>query len=978
MPSIARGRVCALTINTLAAPGCAGGSFVNDGLKLLPPTAARHEAQAGHSADLHRHLVVVLETGAVFLVLLERGRPGDTSDTKGENPRDRSSSSRAGSDNGGIVSVDDTDIDGFGESDIVRSHRDGARPASEYARLSADSAEDAEFAPAWVDVGRGGSGGGGGATGVRAIPTLHDSSGSVCSDEAARLHMSVVSRAWGNKCSVRILRTVARPEMGSGRQQALRTETVRQVTLPADHNSPEQHALSAVDGNWVVLASPPAGGAPSRITVAPLGTGERPTPSSVRLFPLPSEENVLGVALFPVRIDAVSAQHVEDNGSSGTWGLVWSDAGVYRVELGEKSKARSVRSETSSSSKVPPSIPSPQPQPKPQPETSNRNADHKSEGSTTSIAVRRPTPAAVRRARELHSAGHLAEAARAAMEALDGPRASSSGSARASQGGEETGGGVTTRMVREDLANSLLEWLITLHVRRSFDHTLKVPGDQSVSSRQTAGMPRSKSSCSSIVDVGTGGVTMATSSSSSQVSVNPEGATQAQVSSKHRKQESSAARTPHKKAPASSSAGTAHSSTPPSAIPSVPARSTSRLEQFVVSSRDFDPILAARLLHAHGEADLAVVAGTIRGGIAIQGVLRVLADFLPPPRLGSLAVEALCASGTAAQAVHAGGGTLLAALDPRLQVRVLMSDRRILFGETEKVLGKETMSTPAEQEPTAPTQSEVARPLVGKPGDIRSHLTPALPALLNEELARLACRLLHWCMDDACTEGVEDTPTPVPTSMYQSSAAPPAATHEAIEVVLDVLVELSGREPPPGREHRCAWLRAGCMGCSARRMNSATADPDPEGGSRNSSGVTREEFAASCAFRDDVVPVTSDSHVSQSSQAEQPLPQWSRVLSLLHVMVREEGLGGSADGNDATAAGRNQIGGLPTAARRVILRCLRLLRGWHDPVRLLLKAKGAGCWAAVALALTLSGHPQDAASAKLHGIVCMLQVRELL
>ncbi|CAN0554135.1 unnamed protein product, partial [Ectocarpus sp. 12 AP-2014] len=77
-------------------------------------------------------------------------------------------------------------------------------------------------------------------------------------------------------------------------------------------------------------------------------------------------------------------------------------------------------------------------------------------------------PAAVRRARELHAAGRLSEAARVAIEALDGKNETSTvvTSARGGAGGSG-GGGVTTRMVREELANTLLEWLVVLHVRQA-------------------------------------------------------------------------------------------------------------------------------------------------------------------------------------------------------------------------------------------------------------------------------------------------------------------------------------------------------------------------------------------------------------------------------------------------------------------------------------------------------------------------------
>ncbi|CAN0488949.1 unnamed protein product, partial [Discosporangium mesarthrocarpum] len=90
---------------------------------------------------------------------------------------------------------------------------------------------------------------------------------------------------------------------------------------------------------------------------------------------------------------------------------------------------------------------------------------------------RRPPPEAVRQARQLHAAGRVWEAAQVAMEALDGtpgPGGLGTGGANAATGpprvedpggaggGGGGGGGTTTRMMREDLANSLLGWLVSL------------------------------------------------------------------------------------------------------------------------------------------------------------------------------------------------------------------------------------------------------------------------------------------------------------------------------------------------------------------------------------------------------------------------------------------------------------------------------------------------------------------------------------
>lgn len=935
---------------------------------------------------------MVLETGAVFVVLLERGPPNVGNDVDG------SRSCHATSDAGNVISGDNTDTDGFGESDILRGARNvsgSTREASEYARLGADRAEDAEFAPFWLDVGRGGSGNGGGGIGVRVVPPVHDSWGSLRvpgrDGEAERLRVSVVSRAWGNRCTVKILRAVARPEngggdtgtyardRGGGRQQALRTETVRQVTLPADHPSPEQHALAAVDGTWVVLASPPAGGAPARVSIAPLGPSERPAPSSVRLFPLPSGEKVICVALFPVAADVNPAEQSEDDAIRGSWGLVWSDAGVYRVDLGGQGKAKPAHAATGSIPvpKQPPSpIPSVLPLQKPLPKKTTRPAEWKPGNSTVSIAIRRPAPAAVRRAREFHSAGQLAEAAQAAMEALDGPPASSWGGAKASQGGDETGGGVTTRMVREDLANSLLEWLVTLHVRRS-PGLMPMPLEEQPFSSRPATTGRSGNN-STRASISSG--SRARSNSLSQASVPSRGAASVRGSRPGAKE---ALPTRSSKITSTRRADTANASRSP-LTSSAPTGARSRLEQFILSSRDFDPIRAATLLHAHGEADLAVLAGTTRGGIVIQGVLRVLADSLSPPRLGPLSVGSLCAEGAAAEAVQAGGGTLFAAVDPRLQVRLLMSDRRILFGDMGKkaIMEKDWWASTQHESEAAAAAGVVADSLTGSAGDIRCRLTPTLPMLPDEDLSRLAWQLTHWCSEDARTAaeaavgaGEDTSNSSLSKAMIQPELSP-STIREAIEVVFDVLIELSGREPPPGPEHRRAWLVAGCIGCSSRRRKANFLE-GADGGGGSDVSVTSP---ASWALGDDIFSSGAvDVHDKGNLQGARS--QWPLVVAALLGSIEDEGLGDSegtqGDSDDTSAAVVNQAGGLPAAARRAVLSSLPLLREWQDPVRLLLKAKGAGCWAAVARALALSGRPREAASAKLHGVVYLLQVRKL-
>lgn len=914
------------------------------------------------------HLVTVLETGAVFVVLLERGRPNFGGDAAmGDSGGDIGSAGGGGGKPGDVnsdgVSGESTD-DGFGESDVVRHHRgrsSSIRTLMEYARLGADRAEDADFAPAWLDVGRGGSGGGGGGMGVRAIQSLSGFPGKTHSAtsyaDGFRLRMSIVTRAWGNRCAVKIVRLVAMPEAvggdadmhgrerGIAKQPVLRTETVRTVTLPTDHPSPEQHALAAVDGNWVVLASPPAGGAPARVTIAPLDQAERPAPSSINVFPLPPGESVVGVALLPashvseaslVTHSVYRGEHGAANVSRGSWGLVWTNAGIYRADLGGEKRAERTPSDAGRATlpKPPPKAPPPLP-----PVKSNTRTTKSTLGTpAASIAIRRPPAAAVLRARELHASGHLEEASQVAMDALDGTRAGSAWSGQPTHGREETGGGVTTRMVREDIANSLLEWLTTLHLRRS-------PRDTQWVSEEHVVAPSGRVTARTRSDDKPGSKRVSQAFARSLPRVPRRGGKQAMTARSSNEE-------PNEAAPA-------------------PARAKSRLERFILSSQDYDPILATTLLHAHGEADLAVVAGTARGRVALSGVLRVLAESSWPPRLGARAVEALCAKGAAAEAVRVGGGTLLAAMDPRLQVRMLMADRRILFGAADKQ-DESKLPSPTRDD-TALAEGAVEEPLTGVPGGVRSYLGPIIFELPDEALVGVASQLIRWCAMDAPEEGVGDTVESQPIVDARPEILPSTPEREAIEVVFDSLFELSGRQPPLGPAHHRAWLQSGCVSCAISRESVCKMESETTGTSSSSfiaSPISSSNSILSTAGGVDRQLGTSECRAGRS--------EWAHVVSSFRRVFADEGLGdddGRAGDELSGPSTACQCGGLPTAARNVLVRALPLLRGWYDPVRLLLKAKGAGCWAAVAPELDYLEHRREAASAKLYGVVCLLQVR---
>lgn len=986
-PAMARGRVCALSIvadlagttqqrPSPRAEGEAASPLPSEAVDETASAAAEREQSSHHPP---RHLVAVLETGAVFVVLLERSSTGGspTSDG-GEGDGDKV-------ENEAQSEAKDENSEGEKRGgDNAGSSRRGS--SEEYVRLGADRTDQLEFSPVWLDVGRGGGGGGGGGMGVRVIPRLDPPAGTVGRDASSRrLRMSIVSRAWGNKCAVKILRVAGTPgaaggsaaggkgkeqqrqqqqgwarERGrrssSGKQQALRTETVRQVTLPVDHPVPEQHALAVVDESYAVLASPPAGGVPARVTVASLGGSERPAAHPVCVFPLPVGEHVSGVALLPFTAEAsgIADEDGKARGSASpsvSLGFVWSESCVYRIDLGVDAQAGLQR--PVDVGRVAAAAPR---QPPPQPTPSRHSV--LAAGTAGSIALHRPSADEVHRARELHAAGQLSEAIQVAIEALDGSQSSST------TGPRGTGGGVTTRMVREELANSLLEWLVMLHVRRA-----------SANSRLTAAVdvPRRggrKGVAGTGVDCGSGVRTPEDDKKST--------AKMASVGLQGR----SAAATAAVAATAAAAARQDFKSTSKDGLKtrqSVAVTDTktslSQLEQYLLTSRDYDPVLAATLLHENGEDDLAVVAGSARGEkgggrvaeAVLPKVLRVLAESAWPPRLGPRAVDAVCADGTGAAAarefIRAGGGTLFAALEPCLQLRVLLSDRSIMFGGAE-IEEEERAAAARAEAAVEEAAAEGPRPVAsGAVAGVFTHLGPIVSALSVEELSRLVATLAQWCKDDIAmvvlpavataaaaaagrdpekkTEGVSATTTTAAagvrlgddTNTSPSAATPAAAFLEAIEVLVQALCELGGRAPPPGERHWRAWSHAGCV-----INDTDTPAARQERGGEAGASVPRPR-------RLDFAQLTA---------------------SLCGIIL--------ADGMKNIYSGDGDAGGLPAAARRHLLSVLPVVRGWHDPVRALFRLKEAGCWAAVALQLELSGNGREAASATLHGVVTLLQV----
>lgn len=908
-------------------------------------------------AERSRHLVVVLEAGAVFVVLLEHRQPrwrGPDFDTTIHSDAEEEMKSDA---------IYKGGVDGGGSGDGGNEHQ-----PFEYAHLKADQAHHADFAPVWLDIGRGGGGGGGGGVGVRLVPSTPKYGSS--SKSLRRLHMSVVSRAWGNRCSVKMLRLACPPDadvadregqQGKGKERGrtkhypLRTETARTFFLPVDHAYPEEHALAAVDGEWVVLASPSAGGAPARVSIAPLDWSERAaTNQPVRVFSLPLGEQIHGVSLFHGGRDASDPDPALSSEARGkgnreeSWGVVWSEFCVYRVILGVKNVAplrvADMGQDASKLLTAPTSLQSTSP-----PAHSHQRS-HTFEGlsvvgTAPPIAVRRPSTSSVRRARELYSEGHLAEAAQVAIEALDGRHMSSTGPE------ETTGGGVTTRMVREDLANSLLEWLVALHVQH-LHSSLGLRSQEMAGEGDPGAADNSGSLSSSMLHPG-GEIDSERSVEAVQPWRTsrgrdlPRGFTEATDSST-----SSAygRRTKH--------LDTGGTIAPPSALVA-----PSRLERYLLSSLDYDPVGAAALLHANGEADLAVLAGTFRGGSALLGVLRVLAESTWPPRLGPRAVEAICGceDGSAVRKMlHAGGGMLYAALEPRLQCRLLLSERSILFGKADEAADK--------GEEVLETGIEHALPEGGASvASVQSHLASKLYLLPATGLATLIWRLAQWSKEvnvplDRGREG-KDLPTNLAnrtTRRVQSASYVPAL--EALEVVLAALCELGGRGPPfDDGAGRREWLSAGCLLLELGRNQR-----DQCSGKHEGDGVAVSKMFLS---RTEIDVRRISGGRSAEHRGEQRL-EWSEMTSLLCDVLAEEGIGGEGEGGDEEGFSR-----LPTAARRSLQRVLPIVQGWHDPVRMLMRARGAGCWAAVAVELELSRNSREAASAMLHGVVTLLQVR---
>lgn len=1050
-PTMARGRVCDLTVASNVAKPRSARPAADVGSRS--PSSASLDTKGGdgegdgegltdesESLDTPRHLVAVLETGAVFAVLLER--------------RSREESSGGGSDNDEGFGQD-SKVEGEGlqkgssggsndgdDGNNVGSKDDSERHHSRYRHLGASRART-EFAPRWLDVGRGGSGGGSGGTGVRAMLPPTRSSAANEQDHRGnvppRLQMSVVSRAWGNKCALKILRLAVEPpdaKPGRSGKHPLRTEAVRQVSLPVDHTSPERHGLAAVSSDWAVLASPANGGAPARVTVAPLGKSDRPTNDPARVFLLPSGEHVGGVALLPGSRHSADVENASvgahSSTDSGSWGLLWSDSGIYRVDLPDAEGrvspplAASTKTTTTTaaagdkgrlSSPVSPSAPPPASLPQSRVSaTTPRLTVGGGGGGTGSIAFRRPPPASVRRARELHAAGRVAEAANAAIEALDGTLASPGNS----RGGARTGpsrtseadaavaagkrGGATTRMVREDLANSLLEWLVALHLRRSRAGTsnasatksAEILQEEGVNAVSSAGGVRSDSHRSS-----------AGGSSSNKKSIEP--SSDRASPRQPRKQlpstkSSSLTRSGSAKRKPATVAGEEASSfnaVPAEVQPAPAAVGVSRLERYLLSSVDYDPVQAATLLHAQGESDVAILAGTSRGAMALSGVLRVLAESDWPPRLGERAVEALCRDETGAavrEAIGAGGGTLFAALEPRLQLQMLLSHWSIMFGtdgskesgvpsETAESTGKSvTGDVEIKETDTAPAAagSSSYEAIAG----VRSHIRPILPALSGQDLCQLISRLAQWCKQGVVlgrrcpaalpekiearkdSTGEEESDSSI-TKTHGSPSPdhlPSGAALEAVEIILESLCELGGRDPlMPGKRHLRAWLRAGCIidhGIANRDKSDASAAPSAGLSfvGDNSTPTKATEFAVA--------------NQEGSLAGRDTLKQWTRASDRLYGILQEEDICSSDDSGDVGSSGndKEKEGGLPTAARRVLQRVPPVLQGWYDPVRMLMKATGAGCWVASALELKLSRNARGAASAMLHGAATLLQV----
>lgn len=977
-PSGQRGRVCTLTIESSILPPAPDDHPREEG--ETPPVEAMGKpvlaSPGGQDLD-PRHLVVVLETGAVFTVLLERGRPGV-----------------GGAGEGDTVETELGDKDSAGaDGEVVGPPGDGSGGGArlEYARLGVETRENPEFAPSWVDVGRGASGGGGGGQGVRVMPA-HRPVGRRVSGGAGKaaepgvgLQVSIVSRTWGNKCSVKMLGVAASNEghgmdwmghgwdreRGHGRPQALRMEVARQVTLPVDHPNPEAQSMAVVSSGWAVLASHAAGSIPARVTVASLEDSERQAPSSVRFFPLPPGERVGGVGLLSMdhatgSLVVPTPRFPDPQESLGvaaratTWGLVWSDAGIYWIDFGEAGSRIPQAAPDPGTTVLPPpprpAPPTPPPLP-PLPPARSLGSSAPQGKSAGLVTVRRPPATAVRRARELYSLGYLSEAVKVGVAALDGGGAPgvSSSAGGGGLGAEEGGGGVTTRMVREDLANSLLEWLIALRLRGSDDVSPALQADSSASAPAASGSSPAPGTHGA--RGGTGG----------QEGFPPErrprpapGSTPQTRSSTRREGRQAASSRPPKR-DGGGKGGEAGS--PPPDPPAPEARS--RLEHFLLTSLDYDPILAATLLHARGQADLAVVASAARGGAAIPGTIRVLAESSWPPRLGLRAVECLCRAGAAAELISAGGGTLFAALEPALRVRVLMSDHRILFRGSEGAAAGSGDSTAARESSASEGIGDEAGPSPDPGGLARRRVAPFFPALSVGEIAEVCARLARWCSaellgagasEEALSGGGETGGEGEGPSASPPSGPPPAA-RQAIEILLDALLELSARNPPPGLGHKYAWLEAGCVAETSCEEGVAAAGQKASVGAGYGSGGAKN-------------PCTHEGPGSERMS-------WPKTAAALAGILEAHELSGDTRREgEAGAGGACEVeGGLPTAARRALLSALPLLHACYDPVVVMLKAVRAGCWAAVAMQLELLGRRRDAVSAKLHGVVSVLKVR---
>lgn len=305
-------------------------------------------------------------------------------------------------------------------------------------------------------------------------------------------------------------------------------------------------------------------------------------------------------------------------------------------------------------------------------------------------------------------------------------------------------------------------------------------------------------------------------------------------------------------------------------------------------------------------------------------VLCVLAESAWPPRLGPRAVDALCRDETGAaarDAVHASGRTLFAALEPGLQLQVLLSHKSVMFGRVEaggSGAGREERGISAVGEAAVPVEAGAGEAVAG----IRRHLGPIVPALSAEELNLLVSRLAQWCKEDVTDRRSADGGRE--EAAAADRATPSVAGLEALEVLVRALCELGRRPPPAGERHGRAWSHAGCI------------IDEPASHERRVPGA--------------------------------PPLEWAQLTAALCDILSGEGAAPGSDENGGDA------GGLPTVARRRLLCVLPLVWGWHDPVGVLLRLREAGCWAAVALQLELSGNEREAASATLHGVVAHLQV----